>query len=181
MARFARTSLLPGPARLVLGGILAAVAVAVAAPGTAQAGPGTNPRAFTGIASEPSTGLLNSGLLDLSRFDVRNSLTYGVSSYSGYGTRSGGLWTTELGYRLSDPLRVSVDVGAVLDPQNGNLFSEKNVFLQGFNLDYAPSRHFQLNVSYQNVPAAVNDVFGYRGSPLGSIGRPWGSPLSVAR
>ncbi len=148
--------------------------------GAASAGlPDATPPALRGIGTEPSAGLLNSGLLDFSRFDVRNSLSYSFSSSSQFGSQSAGLWLTEFGYRISDPLRVSVDVGATLDPSSENLFSEKNIFLRGFNLDYRPSRNFQLNVSYVNTPPAAATALGYRGWPYAGGYRPYGSPLSM--
>lgn len=155
---------------------LVALAGLVCVTGTAPAAtPGGNPQALAGIGSTPSVGLLRSGLLDFSRFDVSHSLTYGVSSSSTFGTRSGGLWLTELGYRISDPLRVSVDVGAVIDPSgDGPLFSEKNVFLRGFNLDYQPSKSFRLNISYLNTPPNAASVLGYDYPGAGLGYRPYG-------
>jgi hypothetical protein len=104
-----------------------------------------------GLQPEPSRSLLGSGLLDASRFSLRHSVSYGV--YSGSeGSRSSGLWLSELGYRLADPLEVSVDVGMVLDPERGELFNAENVYLHGLNLDYRPSRNFQMRLSYRNLP-----------------------------
>lgn len=155
--------------------ILALVGLVCVA-GTAPASiPGSDSPTLPGISTVPSTGLLRSGLLDFSRFDISNSLTYGVSSSSTFGTRSGGLWLTELGYRISDPLRVSVDVGAVLDPGgDGPLLTEKNVFLRGFNLDYQPSRSFRLNISYVNTPPNAASVLGYDYPGYGLGYRPYG-------
>src|SRR5262245_35815844 len=70
---------------------------------------------FLGGQNAPSSGLLNSGLLDFSRLEVSNSLTFASSSSSLYGNQSGGLWLTRFGYRVSNPLHVAVDVGAVLN------------------------------------------------------------------
>ena len=132
---------------------------------------------FGGVTSTPSSGLLKSGLLDLSRLSVSNSLTFGTSSSSLYGTQSGGLWMTRFGYRVSNPLQVAVDVGAVLNTNgDGPVFNEKNLFLRGFEMNYRPSNSFQLNIAYQHWPAGSNlqSLYG-----LGSS--PWGSPLGSVR
>jgi hypothetical protein len=161
--------------------LVPALALVIGA-GTASASlPNATPPALQGIGTEPSAGLLNSGLLNLSRFDIHNSLSYSFSSSSEFGSQSGGLWQTEIGYRISDPLRISLDVGATLDPSSQNLFSEKNIFLRGFNLDYRPNRNFQLNVSYVNTPPAAARALGYRGWLYPGGVRPYGSPLSMGR
>ncbi len=159
--------------------VLIVFILAAAGAGPVSAGvPASNPRAMAGISSAPSVGLLNSGLLNLSRFDIHNSLSYSVSS-SSFGTRSAGLWLTEIGYRVSDPLRVSVDVGATLNPASDQLFSEKNVFLHRFDLDYRPSDKFQLNLSYVNMPPDAATALGYHNWGYFPGSRPWGSPLSA--
>lgn len=139
------------------------------------------PPALQGFASAPSAGLLNSGLIDFSRFDVRHSLSYSMSSGSGYRSQSAGLWQSELGYRISDPLRVSLSVGATITPGGESLFNERSVFLQGFNLDYRPSKNFMLNISYVNMPPEAAQALGYRTSPYSYSRRPWDSPLDLDR
>lgn len=155
--------------RLLTGTLLALL---LAVPQVTVALPGSNPPGLAGGITEPSAGLLHSGLLDLSRFDIHHSLSFGYTSSSAYGPQSGGLWLTEIGYRVSDPLRISVDVGATLTPGGESLLNEKSFFLGGFNLDYRPSRHFQLNISYVNLPARAATALGYRRFPFGA-GRPW--------
>src|SRR5215470_10164041 len=111
--------------------LLISLLVAVGFCGAAFAG-GPDPM-FGGVLNSPSSGLLKSGLLDMSRFSVSNSLTFGTSSSSLYGTQSGGLWMTRFGYRVSNPLQVAVDVGAVLNTSGGGpVLNEKNLFLRGF-------------------------------------------------
>jgi hypothetical protein len=152
------------------------VLTALVVAGSASAGlPVGNPQALTGVSTPPSAGLLRSGLIDLSRFDISHSLSYGVSSSSSFGTHSGGLWLTEIGYRIADPLRVSVDVGAALDTDGGGpILSEKSFYLRGFNLDYQPSRTFRLNISYVNTPPNAASVLGYDYPGTGLGYRPYG-------
>ena len=148
--------------------ILAAAACALSLPSSAQV-TGTLPS-----PAAPSDGLLKSGLLSGARLSLDHSMSFNYASGS-FGSEAVGLWMSRLGYRVSDPLRVSVDVGAVLDPSGETMLDQKSFFLGGFNLEYRPSRHFQLNVSYVNPPptAAGARAFGrYRGDDLF---RPWTS------
>lgn len=139
-----------GPVRGLVA--LLACGLVVAGP-TLASTPETTPLVIASTSPSPSTSLINSGLIDFSRFDVSHSLSYGVSS-SSLGTASGGLWVTRFGYQLASPLRVSVDIGATINTMGGGpVLSEKNIFLKGFNLDYQPGEHFQLHISYQNRPA----------------------------
>ena len=158
-------------AAILVAGWLCVASVSLAAgPGLDAAYLGNNP---------PTAGLLKSGLLDLSRLVVSHSLSFASTSGT-YGSQSGGLWVTRLGYRLSYPLRVAVDFGAVLDTSgDGAFLSERNVFLRGFELDYRPSKLFQLNVAYHNWPAQASPALGY--SAFGSGSRPWGSPLGLTQ
>lgn len=161
------------PARLILVGTALGLATAGAA--AAQV-PGYQGGTIS-LSTPPSTSLLRSGLLDFSRFDLSHSVSFGYSSGTG-GSRSGGLWLTRLGYRVSDPLRVSVDVGATLDPSGqGAFLSEKSFFLKGFNLDYRPSKHFLVHVSYVNLPPNAATALGYRQG----LSPTWGSPLGLDR
>jgi hypothetical protein len=147
--------------------------------GTAVAStPETRPQSLTTMHS-PSPSLLNSGLLDFSRLDISHSLSYSFSS-SSHGSYSGGLWVTGIGYQISNPLRVSMDVGMLIDSNgDGPVVSEKNIFLRGFNLDYQPSKTFRLHIAYTNQPP--NAALGYHYPGYGLGYRSWGSPLGLDR
>ena len=164
--------------RRQIGSSWAVLALVLAAPALAS-GPGIDPVFLGGETASP--GLLKSGLLDFSRLEISHSLTFATTSSSAYGAQSGGLWVTRFGYRLANPLRVAVDVGATLDTSgDGAFFSEKNLFLRGFQVDYRPSRNFQLNIAYQHWPGNASSALG--SSPFGyGDSRPWGSPLGIGR
>ena len=135
------------------------------------------PDPMTGVASTPSSGLLRSGLLDLSRLQISHSLTYASTSSSIYGHESGGLWVTRFGYRVSNPLQLSMDLGATINTSgDGPILSEKNLFLRGFEMNYRPSNLFQLNIAYRRWPGGPGNQSLY---DLGS--GPWGSPLGSVR
>jgi len=135
--------------------------------------------ALTGLQTAPSTGLLKSGLIDLSRIELDHSLSYSFSSSSGLGNQSGGLWQTRASYRLADPLRVAVAVAATIDPTgDGPVMSENSFFVRGVEVDWKPANAFHLNISYQNIPANAAATLGY--GPSG-LGHRWGSPLGLDR
>jgi hypothetical protein len=133
------------------------------------------------VTAEPSRGLLGSGLFDSKRLSLRSSVSYGFSSGT-TGPRSSGLWLSEIGYRLADPLRLSVDVGAVLNPTDGEFLSPNNIYLHGFNLDYRTGDKFQLSISYRNLPSNASAAEWlsrggmFPGDFLGRSGSPWRRP-----
>ncbi len=139
----------------------------------------TTPMVISSTSPTPSTSLINPGLIDFSNFDISHSLSYGVSS-SSLGTASGGLWVTRIGYRIANPLRVSVDIGATINTMGGGpVLSEKNIYLKGFNLDYQAGKNFQLHISYQNLPPGA--ALGYLRPGQGIGSSPWGSVLGSPR
>jgi hypothetical protein len=168
--------------RFVRGSIPLSVALVVAVGGAQAMPPPANPNPLSGLDAVPSPGLLNSGLLDFSRFDLRHSLSYSFSS-SGYGSHSAGLWLSSIGYRPSGALRISADVGATINPMgDGPVLSENSFFLHSLNLDYRPSRNFMLHISYVNIPPDAAGAFGSRWAAGYGLGyRPWGSPLGLNR
>jgi hypothetical protein len=166
-------SIEPPRAMRALAGVL--FVAAALSPGVSSGGPlpGFEPAA-------PSAGLLGSGLLDLSRLDVSHSLSYGMTSSSA-GSQSGGLWLTQVGYQASRPLRLSMDLGMTIHPSQGWM-NENSFFLHRLAMDYQPSRHFQLHVSYVNVPAQAGSVFGVAPNPgFGWGSRSWGDPAGPGR
>ena len=137
----------------------------------------SGPDPLAGVASTPSAGLLRSGLLDLSRLQISHSLSFASTSSSLYGHDSGGLWVTRFGYRVSNPLQLSMDLGATINTSgDGPVLSEKNLFLRGFEMNYRPSNLFQLNIAYRRWPGGAGNQSLY---DLGS--GPWGSPLGSVR
>lgn len=167
--------------RFVVGSILFAAGLMVVTSGVEAWPPVANP-ALPDLSTNPSSDLLNSGLLDFSRFDVHHSLSYSYST-SGAASRSGGLWLSSIGYRASEALRISADVGATINPMgDGPVLSENGVFLHSLNLDFRPSRNLMLHISYVNIPADATGAFGPPWSSGYGYGyRSWGSPLGLNR
>jgi len=136
-----------------------------------------------GVNAVPSPGFVGAGLLNLSRFDLQNSLSYSMVSSSAGGTASGGLWVTSLGYRASENLRLAADVGVFLDPSGDRpVLGQNSIFLRSLEMSYRAGDNFQLHVSYVNLPAAASRVF----RPYGVLGpvpgaSPWGVPSGPDR
>ncbi len=144
----------------------------VATPAHAQ-WQGTSSPSLIGIQAQPGLAGSGPGLLDTSRFGFNHSLSFNYASGSA-GDVGFGLWQGRLGYQLSKPLRISVDVGAVLNTTGpGPMLSEQSFYLGGFNLDYAPSESFRIHVAYVNTPSAA--VMPYR-QPGSFAGLDWGNP-----
>ena len=150
--------------RLTAGVLLALLWVG---PG-ASANPNPYDPSLATLGGPPASGGLNGlGLLNSDRIHFAHALSFSYASNSqesvGYG-----LWQGRLSYKLSNPLRVSVDVGAVLNPMGGGpMLSQESIFLGGFNLEYQPSRNFKINISYVNTPpsARLPGRYAYTGFP----------------
>lgn len=127
---------------------------------------------LSGIQKGSSAGLSGLGLFDTSRLRFNHAMSFNYTSGT-QGSAGFGLWQGRLAYQVSNPLRVSVDVGAVLNPMGGGpVLSEQSFFLGGFNLEYQPSTKFKINISYVNTPPAA--VLPGRYTYLGFPG--WSNP-----
>ena len=106
------------------------------------------------------------GWLDSSRFSLSHSVEYGMASGS-RGSVSGGLWTTRLGYQIADPLRMNVDVGAVINTSGGEVLNQDSFFLKSMNLDYRPNKNFRMHIAYQGAPPVSGpwNYGAFRSSP----------------
>lgn len=157
---------------------LFALSLALSSPVLAST-PEVTPMVISSTSPSPSTSLINSGLINFSSLEISHSLSYGVSS-SSLGTASGGLWVTQLGYRIAEPLRISMDIGATINTMGGGpVLSQKNIYLKGFNLDYQPGKNFQLHISYQNIPPGAALGYLRPGQSFGS--NPLGFVLGLPR
>ena len=93
-------------------------------------------------------------LLDLSKLTFRHSYSVSYLSSGGYSANRG-VYTTSIGYRISDPLYVQLDLGLVHQP--GALFGGDSRQLDAqvrpnFFLRYAPSTKFSLIVDVRTMP-----------------------------
>jgi hypothetical protein len=120
----------------------------------------------TGLFGLPKTGF---SLLDPDRLSISQSYTF--SYYSG-GGRSGsiGMLMNSIEYRVSNPLKITLDIGVLHNPsaivsRTGNGFSPTMV--PGFKLQYRPSEKFFFQVDIRSYPAY------YYGNP--HSGYYWGS------
>lgn len=139
--------------------------------GTAAASPtALRSSAVPGFGS-PGLGLPLFHFLDSDRLTWNQSLTFGYTSGGSY-QGTAGLYTSSFGYRVSDPLRLRLDLGAHVTPGFRGSPATQGVFLQGLSLDWRLAHNSFLHVSYQDMR-----------SPLMWRGLGWGSspfdPLGV--
>ena len=92
-------------------------------------------------------------LLDPSRLTIQHNLSFGISSGSG-GSLMQNLYTTKLGYKLSDPVTLTFLLGFQNTQFSGNqaLPGNLNSFLGGFALDYRPRRDIHLHFEMLHSP-----------------------------
>ena len=127
----------------------------------------TETGAEVSAASVPGlyTGYSPFRLFDPSRLSLYQS--YSLSYFSGgFGSSTVGVYMNSIGYRISDPLYVQVDLGLVHSP--GALFGgdARNLDARirpNFHLRYAPSQKFNLIVDIRSAPTHYG---------------PWGYPSS---
>lgn len=105
-------------------------------------------------------------LFDPSKFSIQHS--YALSYFSGGGVGSGsmGLYTASVGYQISRPLFLQVDVGIVHEPGAlfGNNVNGSNAHvLPNLSLRYTPSPTFNLIINVQTMPT-LNYGYGRMGS-----------------
>jgi hypothetical protein len=106
-------------------------------------------------------------LFDPSRLKMSQSYTFGY--YSG-GGRSGslGYYLNSIEYRISDPLKVRVDLGFLHNPSalvsRNSSVSNSGAFVPGFSLDWMPASNFHFRLDYRQIPmynyGRYNGYFG---------------------
>lgn len=160
----------------VLVALLAAVPVCAQERSTsASANPG-----FSGISTSAprGSGLLPASLFDPSRFSISNSLVFGVSTGSGYGNGTSGLFTSSLGYRLKPNMSLRLNVGAHVNPAFGSNGTAKGIFLEGASFDWRPTGNALLRVEYRDLRSPLQNSWGYGYQPSYGYGSGFaGDPL----
>lgn len=142
------------------------VAPVAAAEPVAAAPPAVSAPAIPSAAAPSALGLPVSRLFDPSRLTWSQSLTFGYSGGSGFGGSSG-LYTSSFGYRIADPLRLRVDVGAQLTSGFRGMGQDPSIFLQGLTLDWQPFKNSFIRIQYQDYRSPLQGM-GY--SPYGFYG-----------
>jgi len=143
---------------------LPARAQAPAAPGSWDSGSSSWSAPDLG---SPRGGLLPARLFDASRLSIHNSLEFGYSTGGqAYGLSNGsaGLFTSSLGYKLSNTMGLSLDVGAHMNPAFGQSGTTKGVFLEGAKLDWHPSHNSLLRVEYRDYRSPLQNPYGFGNS-----------------
>ena len=125
------------------------------APATAAAPPVVSAPAVPAAAA--SSALPLGAFFDPSRVSFRQSLTIGASTGGDF-KGTAGLYTASFGYKIANPLRLDLDLGAAYSP--GGMRSSfgassynpamNGLFLQGLSLDWRPNRTSIIRFSYRD-------------------------------
>ncbi len=121
------------------------------------------------VSSDGSSGrssVSGFSLNNPNRFSMHQS--YSVMAASGNaGTMSSGLYLNTLGYKISDPLQLFVDVGfhtpihSTMQNMNGNTgASASSVIIPRMGLEYKPTDNLTFNLELVNGPDAWK-AYGY--------------------
>src|SRR3989304_3681627 len=100
-------------------------------------------------------------LLDPSRLQIRNSYSF---SYVAAGKYSGsfGLYQTSIGYKVSNPLYVQVDLGYLHQPLTfKNNLDLNNRFFPNYHLYFNPSQNFHFSIDVLSGPSNFNSSNRY--------------------
>lgn len=163
------------------------VLILAAAPARAQGGaPFPSPVTSSETYATPrSSNLLPRSIFDPSRLTISNSMVFGYSTGGyGYGGGSAGLFTSSLGYRVSNNSALRVDLGAHMNPAFGGGGTEKGIFLQGAAFDWRPTRNSLVRVEYRDMRSPLQPGYGYGSGGYGLGYNPgyagWGTPYGAS-
>ncbi|MDP8238728.1 MAG: hypothetical protein P9X24_06540 [Candidatus Hatepunaea meridiana] len=93
------------------------------------------------------------GLLDPSRLTVQHNLSFGVTSGNGSSLMQS-LYMTKLGYKLSDPLTLTLLLGVQNNRYSGNLAIPNDFSspVGGFAIDYRPRKNIYFRLEMVQAP-----------------------------
>jgi len=105
------------------------------------------------------------GLLDPSRMTVSHNVQMGYSSFGG-GSLMSSLYATTIGYRISNPLTMSVTMGLSGNRLNmGGAPTTFNSIVGGARLDYRPTKDLHMSLEFAHLPGMYQSA--WRNDPLG--------------
>ncbi len=114
----------------------------------------TNPRSFLSTLG-----------LDPSKFQMQHSYSLSFMNFGGT-SLSQGMYLNTMSYQLSAPLSVSLQLGMTHNPLQGtgvNSPFTNGFFVSGANLEYKPSKNFQMSVGYNAYPSSYHNGYYSRG------------------
>jgi len=98
-------------------------------------------------------------LFDPSRFKMSHSYSLSYSS-SRAGSYSLGMYLNSIEYQVSDPLKISLDIGYLHQP--GRFFTQGSNAVQdgqivpAFSIDWKPGNNFHFRLDYRQAPSNYN-------------------------
>ena len=104
-------------------------------------------------------------LFDPSKLKMSQSYSFGYYSGQG-GSGSIGYYLNSLEYRISNPLKVRVDLGFLHNPgamlSRNSSISKSGAFIPGVSVDWRPSPNFNFRLDVRQIPyTGYNNYNGY--------------------
>ncbi len=110
---------------------------------------------YVGISHESQGPFSRLGLLDPSRLSMQQTIVVGYAS--GSGNREGhGAFLTTVGYSFGPRLALRATLSKEFSFL-GQGRSDEGISLSELRLDWAPSKHFSLHLSFSSPPTALRD------------------------
>jgi hypothetical protein len=161
---------------------LALHAVPVRADEVTLANPPVNAAAAVpGAASGSPSSLPIGAFYDPTRMSFHQTLEFGASTGGAY-RGTAGLYTASFGYKLANPLRLHLDLGAAYTPSvnTGGYGAAaaynpgfSGLFVKNLSLDWRPGANSLVRFSYHDVRSPLQ--YGPFGTPYGAYyNSPWG-------
>ncbi len=105
--------------------------------------------------SDNGGGGLLSGIFNSPGFSMRQSVSMSYMTMGNQGIAIG-MYTNSMSYRISNPLTLSADVSVMNSPYSslGNSFAKSinGIYLTRAELNYHPSKEFQIDVQFDQNP-----------------------------
>lgn len=113
------------------------------------------------------SGIAQPGLsiIDPSRISTSHSYSFSYFSNNGH-SGSVGMLMNSIEYRVSDPLKITLNLGVMHNPsafigQSSNGLSP--TIMPGINVQYRPSENVFLMMNFESIPAGAGYRYGYPG------------------
>jgi len=115
------------------------------------------------ILSDNTSGSLL-GFINPENFSMSHSFGLSYSTFGKNGVALG-VYTNHMAYKFSDNLNVQLDASLVNSPYNslGDSFTKSinGIYLDRAQLNYRPSKDFNISVMFSNSPNNYYNNFGY--------------------
>jgi len=114
------------------------------------------------LSDNPSSSLFS--FINPENFSMSQSVGLSYSSFGNNGVALG-VYTNHMAYKFNDKLNVQLDASLVNSPYNtlGDSFKKSinGIYLDRAQINYHPSKDFNISLMYSNTPLNYYNNFGY--------------------